>query len=127
VPDLPAGKILWATLLTAFDGAWVTYQEISFTAAPGHATFTQSLNGASNVNRAKPFTWSTISAAQGYILVIGTTLHGTDLFSSGILLPDRSSYTVPGLPVGKVLYATLLTKVNGAWSRYQDIRFIATL
>jgi hypothetical protein len=125
MPDLPAGRMLWATLLTEFDGQWVTYQEIQFSAAPGHATFTQPLNGASNVNHVKPFTWSTISGAQGYILVIGTAVHGTDLVNSGILPAGQSAYIVPALPTGKVLYATLLTKVNGAWSRYQDIWFIA--
>src|SRR5579884_2521949 len=121
--DLPAGRTLYAELLTKLDGAWTRYQAITFTAAVGHATFTNPQNGQNNVNNAQPFTWATIPGAQGYILVVGTTRFGTDLVNSGILPATQSTYSVPKLPASKVLYATLLTKVNGTFSRYQAITF----
>lgn len=125
VPDLPAGTTLYATLLTEIADAW-QYQSVTFTAAPGRATLTYPVNGQLNVATNKPFTWATIPAGQGYILVIGTTVFGTNLYSSGILPASQSSVTVPSLPTGKVLFATLLTEVNGAYTRYQLIAFTAS-
>lgn len=123
VPALPVGQTLYATLLTEIDDAW-NYTALTFTAAPGMATFTYPVNGQENVATPNTFTWSTIPAAQGYILVIGTTLFGTNLVNSGVLAADTSSFAVPALASGKVLYATLLTEVNGVWSRYQVIGFV---
>ncbi len=124
VPALPTGETLYATLLTKIAGAW-KYQAITFTAAQGRATFTYPVNGQLDVATTKPFTWSTIPAGQAYILVIGTTVFGTNLFVSAVLPATQSSVTVPTLPTGKVLFATLLTEVNGAWARYQLIAFTA--
>jgi hypothetical protein len=126
MPDFPAGETLYATLLTKVNGAWSGFQAIMLYPAAGHATFTSPTNGQTNVNSAQPFTWATIPGAQGYILVVGTTVYGTDLVNSGLLPASQSSYTVPNLPKGKVLYATLLTKTNGTWTRYQLIGFIVT-
>lgn len=123
VPDLPAGRTLYATLLTEVNGAWTRFQDVRFTAAAGHATFTNPVNGQNTTNNAKPFTWATSRGAQGYILVVGTSAYGTDLVNSGTLPASQSSYTVPSLPKGKVLHATLLTKVNGAFTRFQAIVF----
>jgi len=125
MPDLPAGPELFATLLTKVNGAWSGFQAVIFTAAVGHATFTNPLATEANVDTSKPFTWSTLAAAQGYILVVGTTQYGSDLVNSGILPASQSSFPMPVLPAGQTLYATLLTKVNGAWSRFQAIAFTA--
>ena len=70
-------------------------------------------------------TWTTVAAAHGYDLVIGTTAYGSNLANSGILPPSESSYNVAALPAGKNLYATLLTLVNGTWG-YQAIIFTAS-
>lgn len=122
---LPAGSDLHATLLAEVGGTWTSYQAITFrAAATGHATFTNPLNGQTNVNVSHPFTWTTIVGAQGYILVVGTTRYGTDLLNSGVLPSSQTSYSMSTLPKGKVLYATLLTKVNGSFSRYELVAFI---
>jgi hypothetical protein len=124
IPDLPVGKNIWAVVLTKLNGAWTRADTIEFTAAAGHATFINPVNGQIAVNNAQPFTWMEILGAEGYILVVGTTRYGTDLLNSGILSASQSSYTVPTLPKGKILYATLLTKVNGSFSRYQVVAFV---
>ncbi len=123
VPALPTNRTLYATLLTETNGAWTLYQDITFTAAPGLATFTNPLNGQANVARSLIVSWSTIAQAQGYVLVVGTTKHGSDLVNSGVLPASTSSFSVSSLPAGTTLYATLLTETNGAWTRYQDIVF----
>jgi endoglucanase len=125
IPALPTGPTLYATLLTELAGTW-RFQDLTFTAAPGEATFTYPVNGQMNVDSTRAFTWSPIPAGQAYILVIGSTVFGTDLLNSGVLPAGQSSLSVPALPKGKVLYATLLTKVNGAWTRYQLIGFITS-
>ena len=125
IPDLPTGSELYATLLTEVHGAWTGYQAIIFTAAVGHAAFTNPLAGQINVDTTKPFTWSTLPAGQAYIFVAGTTHYGTDLLNSGILPAGQSSYPMPALPAGHPIYATLLTEVNGAWTRFQAITFTA--
>ena len=123
MPDLPSGRTLFATLLTKVNGAFTRYQAISFTAAVGHGTFTSPVNGQTVASIARQFTWATIPGAQGYLLVVGTTTYGTDLINSGVLPAAQSSFTVPPLPKGKTLHASLLTKVNGAFTRSQTIVF----
>jgi serine protease len=123
VPAFPSGPPLHATLLTKVGGAWGTYEAITFTAAPGEATFTSPQDGQTGVDPTKPFTWSTIPKAQGYLLAVGTTRYGTDLALSGVLPATQSSFATPVLPANRTLYASLLTEVNGAWSRQQSIAF----
>jgi hypothetical protein len=70
-----------------------------------------------------PFTWSTIPAAQGYYLTVGSSVGAADVIWSGFTPASQTSHTGAALPSGKTLYARLYTGVNNAWSRYQDISF----
>jgi outer membrane protein assembly factor BamB len=121
-PVLPTGSTLYATLITKVNDAWNRSQVITFTARKAAASFTLPINGQPNVTTPGVFTWTTITRAQHYDLVVGTTVFGTDLVNSGLLPPNQSSYPVSGLPPGKVLYATLLTEINGTWT-YQLVAF----
>ncbi len=121
MPALPAGPTLYATLSAPVTGGGATTQTVSFTAAPGLAAFTFPLNGQSSIDSTKPFTWTTIPQAQSYILVVGTKQYGSNLVNSGALPATQSSYATPVLPTGITLYATLLTEVNGAYTRFQAI------
>ena len=123
--DLPSGPVVYATLFTEVNGNWNRYQVIGFVSAPGHASFTYPLNGQQNVDPGQPFAWSTIPGAQGYLVAVGTTPSSADLVNSGVLPPSQSTFNVGPLPLGRVLYGFVFTKVNGAWSRYQLIGFIA--
>jgi YVTN family beta-propeller protein len=127
VPELPTGKPLYASLLTESYGTWTLYQSVTFTAAAGHATFTNPLNGQNSIDTTKAFSWNPVAGAQGYILVVGTTRNGTDLVNSGVLPASQTTLAMPDLPAGRTLYAALLTKVNGAWTRYQAISFTAAV
>jgi hypothetical protein len=123
VPALPTGTLLYAALYSEINGGWSSYQLISFTAAPGLATFTSPVNAQTGVDPTKAITWATIPGAQAYLLVVSTVRFGSNLVNSGVLAPTQSSYAIATLPAGATLYATLFTEVNGTWSRYQSITF----
>lgn len=122
VPALPGG-ILFATLLTKVNGAFTRYQLIAFTAASGGASLVYPTNGQQSVVNTNGFQWATVPGAQGYLLTVGTTLYGTNIFNSGILAPTRSVTAIPALPSNHQLHATLFTETNGSWVNFQNITF----
>jgi sugar lactone lactonase YvrE len=126
MPALPAGRALYATLYSNFNSTW-TFQSIGFTAAPGLATLSHPFDKQNEADTTQPFTWNPIAGAQGYLVVVGSSPYGTDLVNSGVLAASQSSFPMPDLPVGKTLYATLLTEVNGSWGRFQAITFTAAV
>ena len=89
------------------------------------ALFIYPQDGASGVDGSTPFSWCQASGATNYYLTVGTTLYGSDLFSSGVMPPDQSSKNLPALPAGRTLYATLFTATDGTWSGSQSITFTA--
>src|SRR5581483_614491 len=89
------------------------------------AVFTYPLNGALSVDTTRPFVWSTLYDAEGYQLTIGTSEGAADLVNSGDLAASQSSYAVPALPTGQVLWARIAMKLNGSYDRYQDVSFTA--
>jgi hypothetical protein len=123
VGALPTGTTLYVRVLTEANAVVSPPQNITITAAPGEATFTFPLNGQTGVDATKPFTWATIPQSEGYILAIGTTLYGTDILNSPAMPASQSSLKVPTLVSGRTLYATLLTKVNGVYSRSVSVGF----
>lgn len=76
------------------------------------------------VDVSRPFAWSSVAGAQGYLLTVGSSLGGYDLLNSGVLSSGTSSYQVSGLPSGKTLYARIYTEVGGSWT-YEDVTFTA--
>ena len=73
-----------------------------------------------------PFTWTSVAGAQGYRLIVGTTVYGDDLFDSGILAPTVTNSVVPALPTGKVLDATVFTETGGTWVNVNMVGFTAS-
>ena len=60
------------------------------------------------------FTWSAGSAT-AYVLVVGSSLHGTDIYNSGQVTVH--SKTVNNIPTdGRTIYVTLGSQVNGSWA-----------
>jgi hypothetical protein len=125
VPELPTGRTLYATVLTEINGSWSRFQAVTFTAALGHAIFTSPIDGERNVPAGAALTWAPVAGAQGYYVAVGTSKYGTNVINSGVLPPTQSSYQGAPVPKGRYLYATVLTEVNGTWSRYQAISFTA--
>ena len=120
-PALPQGRTLYGEVLTYINGGWLG-QDITFTTAPSHATFTYPVDGQTAVDNANPFIWTSSPGATYYYLAVGTTVGGYDLVASGLLPPSQTSYAVPALPVGRTLYAQILTYAYSAWTS-QSITF----
>ena len=60
------------------------------------------------------FTWSA-GSADTYYLMVGNTLHGSQIYNSGNL--TVLSKTVSNIPIdGRTIYVSLWSRVNGAWS-----------
>ena len=59
------------------------------------------------------FQW-TAGSATAYILLVGSSLHGSDIYSSGVV--HTLSATVNRIPTdGRTIYVTLSSQVNGSW------------
>jgi Putative Ig domain len=114
-PALPTNTTLHATLYTAINGTWASYQTTTFTAAAGQGTLTYPTNNQTNVDPTHPFTWTPITHTQGYYLTVGTTPYASNLVNSGIIAATQTTYPTPFLPANQTLYATLYTAVNGTW------------
>ena len=60
------------------------------------------------------FTWSA-GSADTYYLMVGNTLHGSQIYNSGNL--TVLSKTVSNIPTdGRTIYVSLWSRVNGTWS-----------
>jgi hypothetical protein len=88
------------------------------------ASFAYPHDGQAAVDTTKPFTWSPVPGATGYVLLVGTTMYDAELVNSGPLPSSQTAFSTPDLPTGQTLYATLFTQMNGTWN-YQAISFTA--
>ena len=121
VPALPVGQTLYGRIWTNTGNGWVS-NDISFTAAPGPASFLYPLNGQQNVNMSRPIRWSSAPGALAYRLYVGTTLGANDLADSRET--QNTLFAVPTLPVGKTIYARIWTDTGYGWMS-KDIAFTA--
>jgi hypothetical protein len=116
---LPAGQTLYARIWTKIGGIW-RYTDSTFTVGLIPATFLYPLDGASGVDLTQPFHWTTTMNAQAYHLYVGTSPGDNNILDSGEVA--GTSYLASCLPSRGILYARILTKVNGTW-RHSDIAF----
>ena len=123
VSALPVGQTLYATLLVSGGGYWVEGPTATFTAAARPPGFIFPLDGQVSVDPTKGFSWTADTRAQAYYLLVGTTIYGANLVNTGALPSTRTSFSMPVLPANSTLYATLFTKINGAWSHYVAATF----
>jgi endoglucanase len=125
LPDLPTGVDLHARLYSETAGSFAASSDITFRAAPGHATLTYPADGQADVDTERAFSWTPVADAQGYYLTVGTAPGRYDLANSGVLTGEVTSYSVPALPTATTLYARVYTEMDGAFTRYQDVKFTA--
>jgi sugar lactone lactonase YvrE len=70
--------------------------------------------GSTFTSSSVTFTWSAGSAT-AYFLLVGSSLHGADIYNSGIVTVH--SKTVNNVPTdGRTIYVTLGSLVNGSWT-----------
>lgn len=87
------------------------------------ATFIRPTNGATNVDTSVPFSWTAGTGAGGYYLTVGATKGGAELANSGVLPVSQTSYHVPVLPGGRMLWGRIYTFLDGNWNSFRDISF----
>ena len=69
--------------------------------------------GSTFTSSSVTFNWSAGSAT-AYIILVGSSLHGSDIYNSGIV--NTLSATVSKIPTdGRTIYVTLTSQVNGSW------------
>src|SRR4029077_18302427 len=84
------------------------------TSTTGPAVMLRPQPGSTFSSSSVTFNWSAGSAT-AYILVVGSSLHGSDISNSGIVTVQ--SKTVSTVPTdGRTIYVTLGSKVNGSWT-----------
>src|SRR5207244_4255659 len=60
------------------------------------------------------FSW-TAGGATNYVLLVGSSLYGHDIYSSGVT--NALSATVNNIPIdGRTIYVTLASNVSGSWT-----------
>lgn len=114
---VPANGVnLYATLFTKLNGTF-TPVNYTFTEAgtPVLAAMISPSSGSMFASSFQTFTWSAGGGPTAYILYLGTNGAGSaNLYNSGAI--TGTSVTVNGLPtIGSTVYATLFSKINGAW------------
>lgn len=120
VPSLPAATVAYARLYTSKFGTWRSSESVFTTGAPILPFLTYPLDGASNVDTARAFEWTTTPLTGRYRLQIGTTFGADDLHDSGEIAVLRRF--AGSLPVGTPLYGRLSSWMDGGWTPL-DFRF----
>ncbi|MGB6687459.1 MAG: choice-of-anchor D domain-containing protein [Terracidiphilus sp.] len=116
VTGLPTeGATIYGTLYSEIDGAWqsapYTFVEAG-TLVP--AALMSPAPGSVLPGSSISFSWTPGSGPTAYMLYLGTAAGSGNLYNSGSL--SGTSVTVAGLPTnGAMVYASLFSKVNGAW------------
>jgi hypothetical protein len=85
------------------------------------SVLTSPADGATNVNTAWPFTWTSSTGALAYRLTLGTTLGAVDVLDTGEV--QATSYSASNLPGGQRLYARVFTKVTSTTWNSSDSSF----
>ena len=141
VNNIPTdGRTIYVTLGSRVNGSWTTnsYTYTAFnssatptptvtptptptptatptpTPATGAAVMISPPPGSTFTSSSVTFTWSAGSAT-AYFLFVGSSLHGADIYNSGIVTVQ--SKTVNNIPTdGRTIYVTLGSQVSGSWS-----------
>ena len=119
VSNLPTnGSAVWARLYYEVSGNW-QYVDNNYTAIGGPASL-GSINtpgpGSTLTSTSQAFTWSAGTGATAYELTAGSTMYGTQYYSSGNL-GNVVTATATSLPTnGSTIYITLYSLVGGAWN-----------
>ena len=114
---LPPNRTLYARLYTKVSGVWTAAKDVAFTASSA-ANFFNPNNG--QTTPLPFFRWSGVTGAQAYYLYVGTSFRSANLINSGEI--PTLYYQSSGLPTSSMLFATIWTKMNGAWTP-RDLTF----
>jgi hypothetical protein len=108
VPNLPTNTLCYARMWTKKNNTWF-YQDTTFTTGSGSviAQLIYPTNGATNVDPWNPFSWTAVTGATSYGLIVGTSSGASDVYVSPAL--TTTSLTVPGLKQNTAYFVQLST------------------
>jgi PKD repeat protein len=110
VEDNSGNSVLKVVPITVTNGSKPTPTP---TPTTGPAVMLSPTPGSNFTSSSVTFSWSAGSAS-AYIILVGSSLHGSDIYNSGIV--HTLSATVNNMPVdGRTIYVTLTSQVNGSW------------
>jgi len=69
------------------------------------------------------FTWTTVTGADAYRLMVGSSPGTTQYFDNASIAPTQKSATVNTIPCGGPVYVTLITKYGGDWLPAQSYTY----
>ena len=121
---LPTDVTLYVRIGSRSGGVWRYSPSIPFTAVRVTATMIYPAANATNVSPAQPFTWTSVTGADAYILHIGTAPDTWNVVAAGLL--NQPSYVVTAaLPTDVTLYVRVGSRVGGLWRYSTSIPFTA--
>jgi hypothetical protein len=110
------GVTLYATVLSKINGAWVSnYFTYTEAGTASLAVLTSPTPGSTLTGASATFSWTTGSGPTAYIFYLGTLgQSSSNIYSSGVT--TGTSVSMSTIPTqGVTLYATLYSKIDGAW------------
>jgi hypothetical protein len=111
--ELPAGRVLYATVWTKAGGVWEARQS-SFTTQLAPAVLAAPAAGAEGVAAPQDeLHWTSAPYAQAYRLCVGTAPGARDVIDTGET--PSTSYLARNLPALRRLSASLYTRISGKW------------
>ena len=124
VTNIPTGGAnLYVSLLSMIGARWQE-QDYIYTQAgtSSPATIVSPAPGSQLNSPSATFVWSTGSGVTQYMINVGTTAGGSDLYTSTLTSP-ATAVTVNNIPsTATTVYVTLFSMINGNWVE-QDFTF----
>ena len=106
--------ILWSYINGAWQRNYYYYREAG---TPVLATITTPINGSKLAGASQQFIWDPGHGATKFMLYIGTTYKGSNVYNH-TFLGGTTSTTVTNIPItGQPLYVILWSYIDGAWQR----------
>jgi sugar lactone lactonase YvrE len=121
-----SSEVLYVRLYSKIGTVW---QPVDYTytmsGTPVAAALTSPTPGTGFNSSSVTFQWTAGSGVQGYILMLGTSKGGHDLFNGP--QTTATSVSATGLPTsGGIVYARLFSRFDGVWSLYNDYTYTVT-
>ncbi len=92
-------------------------------APPAVAQFISPVIGSATLGLTQPFQWTTSPVAAAYYLSVGSSAGNGDVFTT-FVPASQSSWVIPPLPHGEVLWARIWTEIpDYGWYHGQDVSF----
>jgi hypothetical protein len=115
--SLPQNATLFARLWTKNSSGWI-YADTDFQTSSGIARLLTPAGGTLDPTDPVQFTWTSVPDALTYFLKIGTTVSGTEIYSSN---ETKATMSMVRLPPSTTVYVRLWTKKTTGWFYTENV------